>query len=122
MPSDQTISSVFLKPRTLKKLHIPPDNLSWAYDEEYFQFWNDELGWPLISANYALGWYVTKAKDGEATLNHGGTSRAFQAEVYLAPNKRRAILLATNSRTGHIHLYRTAVKINEKYALKIDLP
>ena len=113
---------LFLKPKTLEKLHTPTDNASWAYDEDYFKFWNDELGWPHTSANYALGWYVTKAKDGEVSLNHGGTSRAFQAEVYMSPSRKRAILLVTNARMGHIHLYRTAIKINEKFAMKIDLP
>ena len=122
MSFGQKVSNAFLKPATLNFLHTPQDNLSWAYDENYYTFWENGFGWPLTSANYALGWYVTKEKDGEYLLHHGGTSRAFQAEVYVAPHKKKAILLATNSRMGHIHLYRTAVKINEKYALKIDLP
>jgi hypothetical protein len=107
---------------TLAAVLVEEGLLSWAYDENYYTFWENGFGWPLTSANYALGWYVTKEKDGESLLHHGGTSRAFQAEVYVAPHKKKAILLATNSRMGHIHLYRTAVKINEKYALKIDLP
>jgi len=122
MPSDQTDGTVFLNSRILKKLHTPVDNVNWKYDEDYLKFWNNEIGWPLTSANYALGWFVTKAKDGEAVLNHGGTSQAFQAEVYLSPDKKSAILIATNARMGHIHLYRAAIKIKEKYALKIDLP
>jgi hypothetical protein len=107
--------------KTLERLHSPPDNVSWAYDDDYFKFWNKELGWPLTSANYALGWFVIKANVGKICLNHGGTSQAFQAEVYLSPNNKTAILLATNARMGHIHLYRTAIKINEEYALEIDL-
>jgi CubicO group peptidase (beta-lactamase class C family) len=122
MPSDQKDSTAFLNSRILKKLHTPVDSVNWKYDENYLKFWNNEIGWPLTSANYALGWFVTKAKDGETVLNHAGTSQAFQAEVYLSPDNKNAILLATNARMGHIHLYRTAIKIKEKYALKIDLP
>jgi len=122
MSSDQTEVTAFLNAKILEKLHTPVDNANWGYDEDYLEFWNNEIGWPLTSANYALGWFVTKAKDGEAVLNHGGTSQAFQAEVYLSPDNKNAILLATNARLGHIHLYRTAIKIKEKYALKIDLP
>jgi len=122
MPSDHAGGGVFLKSQILDKLHTPPDNLSWAYDDDYFRFWNKELGWPLTSANYSLGWFVTKSRTGEACLNHGGTSQAFQAEVYLSPHSKNAILLATNSRMGHRNLYRAAIKIKKKYALKIDLP
>jgi CubicO group peptidase (beta-lactamase class C family) len=122
LPSDQTDGSALIKSKTLEKLHTPPDNVSWAYGDDYLTFWNNEIGWPLPSANYALGWFVTKATTDKACLNHAGTSQAFQAEVYLSPNKKSAILIATNARMGHIHLYRTAIKIKEKYALKIDLP
>lgn len=122
IPSDQTDGKVLLKPKTLARLHTPPDNVSWAYDDDYYKFWNNELGWPLTSSNYALGWFVTKAKNGKVCLNHGGTSKAFQAEAYLSPYNKNAILLATNARMGHIHLYRTAIKIKEKYTLEIDLP
>ena len=80
------------------------------------------MGWQLPSANYALGWYVTKGKTEKVTLNHAGTSRAFQAEIYLSPKNKSAILVATNARMGHIHLYKTVTKINNKYALNIDLP
>lgn len=122
IPSDQTDGTAFLNAKILEKLHTPVDNTDWGYDEDYLEFWNREIGWPLTSANYSLGWFVTKAKDGKAVLNHSGTSQAFQAEVYLSPDHKNAILLATNARMGHIYLYRTAIKIKEKYALKLDLP
>ena len=122
LPSGRTHGSAFLTPDILEKLHIPPDSVNWAYDDKYLTFWNKEVGWPLLSANYALGWFVTQKAAGEACLNHGGTSQAFQAEVYLLPDKKSAILIATNARMGHIHLYRTAIKINQKYGLEIDLP
>ena len=122
LPSGQANPCPFLKPEILEKLHTPPDQVSWAYGEDYFTFWKKETGWPLTSANYALGWFVTESKTDQSTLNHGGTSQAFQAEVYLSPKRKIAILIATNARMGHIHLYRTAVRINEAYDLKIDLP
>lgn len=120
--SDQTAGSPFLNAEVLERMHTPVDNANWAYDADYLEFWHKGMGWPLPSANYALGWFVTQAGDGKAVLNHGGTSRAFQAEVYLSPDHKSAVLLATNSRAGHIHLYRTAVKIKAQYALNIDLP
>jgi len=118
----QPDGSTFLKSQILEKLHTPPDNVGWAYGDDYLTFWNKEMGWPLLSADYALGWYVTKAGTGKVCLNHAGTSQAFQAEVYLSPNKKNAILIVTNARMGHIHLYRTAIQIKKKYGLQIDLP
>jgi len=122
MSSAQLTTRPFLDLKTVKKLHTPEDGLKWGYDQDYFDFWYRELGWPLTESNYALGWFVTEAKDGSAVLNHGGTSRAFQAEVYLSPKTKNAILLATNSRIGHIHLYRTALAIKEHYRLELDIP
>ncbi len=122
LPSDGSKSNNLLKPVSLKKLHTPPNTANWAYDRDYFNFWEKGMGWQLPSANYALGWYVTKGKTEKVTLNHAGTSRAFQAEIYLSPKNKSAILVATNARMGHIHLYKTVTKINNKYALNIDLP
>ena len=68
-----------LNSKILKKLHTPQDNLSWGYDQDYFNFWKREVGWPLANSNYAMGWFVTRAEGGNVVLNHGGTSRAFQA-------------------------------------------
>ena len=68
MPSDQTDGTAFLNAKILEKLHTPVDNANWGYDENYLEFWANEIGWPLTSANYALGWYVTKAQDGASAL------------------------------------------------------
>ena len=122
MPSVKPKSRPLLNTVTLKKLHTPEDDPNWGYDQDYFNFWQKELGWPLTASNYALGWYITKTSDGTDVLNHGGTSRAFQAVVFMSPTKRHAILLATNSRLGNIHIFRTAVAINEMYELGIKLP
>ncbi len=122
MVSDQAPQSIFLKSEAMQKLHTPPDHLDWSYDEEYLEFWNKECGWPLQSADYALGWFVNNAVSDNACLHHSGTSQGFQAEVYLSTKSRCAIVLATNARMGHIHLYRTAMAINDIYALNIDMP
>ncbi len=112
----------FLSSGIKRKLYTPTDNLPWRYDQEYFEFWKKEIGWPLNTSNYALGWFVTRSQDGRSGLHHAGTSTAFQAEVYLSPINKNAILLVTNSRLRHIHLYKTAKKIKYIYGLDIDLP
>lgn len=122
MVSSSSNDQPFLTPQILKKLHTPEDTLKWGYDQEYFDFWNREMGWPLTKSSYALGWFVTKASDGSAVLNHSGTSRAFQAEVYLSPRYQTAILLAANARIGHNNLHRTATAIKELYNLQLDMP
>lgn len=111
-----------LREETLRRLHTPPDTVSWMYDRDYFEFWNKEMGWPLNSANYALGWFVTRGPDGETCLHHEGTTQGFQAAVYLAPSQGDAILLATNGRLGHRPLHQAAKRLKEAYGLNIALP
>ena len=84
--------------------------------------WEKLIGWPLTSANYALGWYDLKTKDGEKVLYHGSATKSFIADVYVSPNYGSGILLATNARTSHIPLYEGAKRINAQYSLKITLP
>lgn len=122
MHTNQGRREPFPVPGILNHLNLPSDALTWGYDRAYFDFWKRELGWPLDEAGYAFGWFATRAADGSIVLNHGGTSNAFQAQVYLSPVKKAAILLMTNARQGHIHLYRTALKIRERYGMDLDLP
>jgi len=75
---------LLLKPKTLKKLHTPPNAAKWDYGILYFAFWRNHIGWPLASANYALGWFDVKPNEDENMLTHGGTSKSFMAEVYLS--------------------------------------
>ena len=119
---DHDTGRTFLKPQTLKKLHTPPNAAKWEYGILYFTFWRNHIGWPLPSSNYALGWFTVKTGEGKSVLTHGGTSKAFMAEVYLSPVEKSAILLATNVRTSHMPLYRGAKRIKEHYSLKISLP
>ena len=107
---------------TKKKLHTPPNAVPWKYDDQYFKTWEKLIGWPLTSANYALGWYDLKTKDGEKVLYHGSATKSFIADVYVSPNYGSGILLATNERTSHIPLYEGAKRINAQYSLKITLP
>jgi CubicO group peptidase (beta-lactamase class C family) len=107
---------------TKKKLHTPPNTIPWKYDDQYFKTWEKLIGWPLTSANYALGWYDLKTKEGEKVLHHGGATKSFIADVYVSPNYGNGILLATNARTSHIPLYEGAKRINANYSLKLSLP
>jgi CubicO group peptidase (beta-lactamase class C family) len=107
---------------TKTKLHAPPDTVPWKYDDQYFRIWEKLIGWRLTSANYALGWYDLKTKDGEKVLYHGGATKSFIADVYISPNHGTGILLAANARTSHIALYEGAKRINAKYSLKMSLP
>ncbi len=107
---------------TIKKLHTPPDTVPWNYDDQYFRTWEKLIGWRLTSANYALGWYDLKTKEGEKVLYHGGATKSFIADVYVSPNYGNGILLATNARTSHVPLYEGAKRINANYSLKITLP
>ena len=107
---------------TKKKLHTPPNTIPWKYDDQYFKTWEKLIGWPLTSANYALGWYDLKTKEGEKVLHHGGATKSFIADVYVSPNYGNGILLATNARTSHVPLYEGAKRINANYSLKITLP
>jgi len=111
-----------LKPETLKKLHTPPNNAKWDYGLFYQKFWQNHIGWPLTSSNYALGWFTLQKEDSGGTLTHGGTSKAFMAEAYLSPINRSAILFAANIRTSHMPLYRAAKRIKEHYFIDIILP
>jgi CubicO group peptidase (beta-lactamase class C family) len=119
---DQDNGRTLIKPKTLKKLHTPPNAAKWDYGKLYFIFWRNHIGWPLSSSNYALGWFIVKPKEGESFLTHGGTSKSFMAEVYLSPFEKSAILLATNARSSHMPLYRGAQRIKDYYSLKISLP
>jgi len=119
---DKNIDRALLKPETLKKLHTPPNNAKWDYGLFYQKFWQNHIGWPLTSSNYALGWFTLQKEDSGDTLTHGGTSKAFMAEAYLSPINRSAILFAANIRTSHMPLYRGAKRIKEHYSLDIILP
>ena len=105
-----------------KKLHTPPDIVPWKYDNQYFKTWMKLIGWPLTSANYALGWYVIKTDNLNDTLYHGGATKSFIADVYMSPKNKTAILLATNARVPHIPLYKSAKKIRSYYSLNLSFP
>lgn len=119
---DKNLDRALLKPETLKKLHTPPNNAKWDYGLLYQKFWQNHIGWPLMSSNYALGWFTLQKEESGDALTHGGTSKAFMAEAYLSPINRSAILFAANIRTSHMPLYRGAKRIKEHYSLDIILP
>ena len=122
MYADPTNRQNIISRITKKKLHTPPNTIPWKYDDQYFKTWEKLIGWPLTSANYALGWYDLKSKEGEKVLHHGGATKSFIADVYVSPNYGSGIILATNARTSHIPLYEGAKRINASYSLKISLP
>ena len=105
-----------------KKMHTPPNNAKWDYDDRYRGLWLQIVGWPLSSSNYALGWYTVQTREGTEILYHGGATRSFIAVVYASPADKTAILLATNVRTRQSYLYEGAKKIRSHYSLQISLP
>jgi len=119
---DPTNRQTIISPKTKKRLHTPPDTVPWKYDDQYFKIWEKLIGWPLTSANYALGWYDLKTKEGETVLHHGGATKSFIADVYLSPIYGNGVLLATNARTSHVPLYEGVKRINANYSLKLALP
>ncbi len=108
--------------RTIEKLHTPANTLAWDYNAKQLATWNKRIGWPLASANYALGWYVVLTDNGKDVLYHGGATKSFIADVYMSPKDKSAILLATNARTLHIPLYEGAKRIRSHYSLNLGLP
>jgi len=50
------------------------------------------------------------------------TTAGYLAQVYISSHKKSAILLATNARTSHKHLFKVAKRINEYYALEASFP
>jgi CubicO group peptidase (beta-lactamase class C family) len=118
----QTKNQSIIGRETIKKLHTPTNTLTWDYDEKYFATWNKLIGWPLTSANYALGWYVVRTDNGEDVLYHGGATKSFIADVYMSPKDKSAILLAANARTSHVPLYEGAKRISSYYSLNLSLP
>ena len=100
---------------TLRTLHSPPDSVSWRACAE-------EKGYGIASLNYALGWYTLDIDKKENLLWHPGGNTGFIAQVVVDPKRKNAVLLATNVRTSHSHLFKAINKIKAHYSSIADLP
>ena len=106
---------VMLKDGVLKKLHTPPNDAKWREDAE-------ENGYGIPSLNYALGWYTLDLGGKDGLLWHPGGNTGFIAQVILDPHDNNAILIVTNIREKHKHLFKGMRRIKEYYSNLADLP
>ena len=106
---------LILKEGVLKKLHTPPNNASWREDAE-------ENGYGVPTLNYALGWYTLDIGGKKGLLWHPGGNTGFIAQVILDPAPNNAILVVTNIREKHKHLFKAVSRIKEYYSDIADLP
>jgi hypothetical protein len=96
-------------------LHSPPDSATWRADAE-------ENGYGIPSLNYALGWYTLDIDNKEGLLWHPGGNTGFIAQVVVDPERKNAVLLATNVRASHNHLFKAINRIKAHYSHIADLP
>ena len=106
---------IILKNEVLKKLHTPPNDTSWRDDAE-------EKGYGVPSLNYALGWYTLDIGDKKGLLWHPGGNTGFIAQVIMDPNHNNSIMVVTNVREKHKHLFKAISRIKEYYSDVADLP
>lgn len=106
---------MILKDHVLKKLHTPPNNANWREDAE-------ENGYGIPSLNYALGWYTLDIDGKKGLLWHPGGNTGFIAQVIMDPNHHNAIMVVTNVREKHKHLFQAMSRIKEYYSDIADLP
>ena len=104
-----------LDAHTLRTLHSPPDSATWRAGAE-------EIGYGIPSLNYALGWYTMDMDDKEGLLWHPGGNTGFIAQVVADPERKNAVLLATNVRASHSHLFKAMRTIKAHYSPAADLP
>jgi CubicO group peptidase (beta-lactamase class C family) len=106
---------VVLENDTLRTLHSPPDASMWRAGAE-------ERGYGIPSLNYALGWYTLDIDKKENLLWHPGGNSGFIAQAVVDPKRKNAVLLATNVRASHNHLFKAINRIKAHYSSLADLP
>lgn len=111
----QEAGKVGLTETSLKRLHTPPDSAPWRKGAE-------ERGYGIPSLNYALGWYTLKTKSKHDLLWHPGGNTGFIAQVLIDQRMKNAVLVVTNVRTSHRHLFRAMETIKMHYAAIAQLP
>jgi CubicO group peptidase (beta-lactamase class C family) len=110
-----TKTKVNIDSRTLATLHSPPDTAKWRTGSE-------EIDYGVPSLNYALGWYTLNIDNKEGLLWHPGGNLGFIAQVIVHPDRKNAILVVTNARTSHEHLFKAVRKIKKHYSEIANLP
>jgi CubicO group peptidase (beta-lactamase class C family) len=110
-----TKSKLHFDSKTLSTLHSPPDSATWRTGAE-------GKGYGVPSLNYALGWYTLDIDNKEGLLWHPGGNLGFIAQVLVHPERKNAILVVTNVRASHEHLFKAMSRIKERFAEIADLP
>jgi len=106
---------VILNDDALRRLHTPPNDAYWREDAE-------ENGYGVPSLNYALGWYTLDIGGKKGLLWHPGGNTGFIAQVIMDPGRNNAIMVVTNVREKHEHLFKAMSRIKEYYSNVADLP
>jgi CubicO group peptidase (beta-lactamase class C family) len=110
-----TKSRLNLDGKTISTLHLPPDSATWRTGSE-------EKGYGVPSLNYALGWYTLNIGGKEGLIWHPGGNLGFIAQVIADPVQKNAILVVTNVRASHEHLFTAMSAIKAHYSEIADLP
>lgn len=108
-------SKLQLEEEALHTLHTQPDSAPWRKG-------SPERGYGISSINYALGWYTLNIEEKKGLLWHPGGNTGFIAQVLVDLQSKNAIMLVTNVRTSHKHLFRAMDGIKNHYASIADLP
>jgi hypothetical protein len=69
-----------------------------------------------------LGWYTLDIDNKEGLLWHSGGNTGFIAQVVVDPERKNAVLLATNVWASYNHLFKAINRIKTHYSLIADLP
>jgi hypothetical protein len=69
-----------------------------------------------------LGWYTLDIGGKKGVLWHPGGNTGFIAQVSMDPDRKHAVLMVTNVREEHKHLFRAMSKINTYYSDIAGLP
>jgi len=104
-----------LDSKTLSRLHSPPNFATWRVGAE-------EKGYGIPSLNYALGWYTLDMGNKKGLMWHPGGNTGFIAQVIVDADRKNAILVVTNVRAPHRHLFKAMSRIKEHYSSIADLP
>lgn len=113
--NSRAASTVGLTAESLTMMHRQPDSAAWRKGAE-------ERGYGIPSLNYALGWYTLTTGDNENLLWHPGGNTGFIAQVVIDQGTKNAVLVVTNVRSSHNHLFRAVEVIRDHYSAIARLP
>jgi len=112
---DDSSTDAIINRNAISLLHSPPDSATWRAGSE-------EIGYDIPSLNYALGWYTLDLENRKGLLWHPGGNSGFIAQAFVDPKVKNAVLIVTNVRTSHKHLFNAFHQIKAQYSSIADFP